>query len=187
MREETAPDGYVVAEEVPFTVEDTGEIQTVKMEDERVKGKLKIRKLDSENKAPLEGVTFELLNKVTGKVAAEFVTDKEGKSESDLLPIAEYKNGKMDEPIVYVLREKKPLEGYEDGKEEEIVFSIEDSETPVIEVEKEIENTRLPGVPFSPQTGDDTNIVGPLVLALLSLTGVIMIALGMVRRRAKRA
>lgn len=187
LREETAPDGYVVAEEVPFTVEDTGEIQTVKMEDERVKGKLKIRKVDSENKAPLEGVTFELLNKVTGKVAAEFVTDKEGKAESDLLPIAEYKNGKMDEPIVYVLREKKPLEGYEDGKEEEIVFSIEDSETTVIEVEKEIENTRLPGVPFSPQTGDDTNIVGPLVLALLSLAGVIMIALGMVRRRAKRA
>lgn len=186
LREETAPDGYVVAEEVPFTVEDTGEIQTVKMEDERVKGKLRIRKVDSENKAPLEGVTFELKNKVTGKVVAELTTDKEGKAESGLLPVGQYKNGKMKEPIVYILQEKKPLEGYEDGKEEEIVFSIEDGDIPVIELEREIENTRLPGIPYSPQTGDDTNIVGPLVIAILSLAGIIILALRMKRRNAKR-
>ncbi len=187
LREETAPDGYAVAEEVAFTVQDTGSIQTVKMEDERVMGRLKIRKVDSENKAPLEGVKFELKNKVTGKVVAELVTDKEGRAESDLLPVAKYKKGKMKEPIVYVLQEKQPLEGYEEGKAEEIVFSIEDGDDPVLELEKEIENTRLPGVPFSPQTGDDTNIAGPLAIAILSLAGIIILALRMKRKKVKGA
>ena len=34
LREESAPDGYLVAEDVKFTVEDTGEIQKVVMKDE---------------------------------------------------------------------------------------------------------------------------------------------------------
>ena len=34
LREETAPDGYLVAEDVKFTVKDTGEIQKVVMKDE---------------------------------------------------------------------------------------------------------------------------------------------------------
>ena len=34
LREEAAPEGYLVAEDVKFTVEDTGEIQKVVMKDE---------------------------------------------------------------------------------------------------------------------------------------------------------
>ena len=34
LHEETAPDGYLVAEDVKFTVKDTGEIQNVVMKDE---------------------------------------------------------------------------------------------------------------------------------------------------------
>lgn len=34
LREETAPDGYLVAEDVKFTVKDTGEIKKVVMKDE---------------------------------------------------------------------------------------------------------------------------------------------------------
>ena len=34
LREESAPDGYLIAEDVKFTVEDTGEIQKVVMKDE---------------------------------------------------------------------------------------------------------------------------------------------------------
>ena len=35
LREEQAPDGYLVAEEVSFEVKDTGEIQKVEMKDAR--------------------------------------------------------------------------------------------------------------------------------------------------------
>ena len=34
LREESAPNGYLIAEDVKFTVEDTGEIQKVVMKDE---------------------------------------------------------------------------------------------------------------------------------------------------------
>lgn len=70
-------------------------------------------------------------------------------------------------------REKQPLEGYEDGRKEEIAFSAGDGDTSVIEVEKEIENTKMPGVSFVPKIGDDTNIVGMLMLGLLALVGMI--------------
>ena len=38
LREEQAPDGYLVAEEVSFEVKDTGEIQKVEMKDARPVG-----------------------------------------------------------------------------------------------------------------------------------------------------
>ena len=35
LREETAPEGYLIAEDVEFSVKDTGEIQKVSMKDEK--------------------------------------------------------------------------------------------------------------------------------------------------------
>lgn len=67
LHEEAAVDGYIVANDVEFTVEETGEIQKVKMEDERAMGQLVIVKTDTDSKAALEGVEFVLLEKETGK------------------------------------------------------------------------------------------------------------------------
>lgn len=47
-----------MANDVEFTVEETGEIQKVKMEDERAMGQLVIVKTDTDSKAALEGVEF---------------------------------------------------------------------------------------------------------------------------------
>ena len=123
LHEEAAPEGYLVVSDVPFVVEETGEIQKVEMKDERPSGQLLIQKTDAENKAPLAGVEFELRNKATGEVVGTLVTGEDGTAKSEELPIAVYEEGKYVEPIVYVLVETKPLEGYEANTEEvEVVF-----------------------------------------------------------------
>ena len=53
LHEEAAPEGYVIANDVKFVVEETGEIQKVEMQDERTVGKLKIRKTEEGSKKPL--------------------------------------------------------------------------------------------------------------------------------------
>lgn len=167
LHEEAAVDGYAVAEDVKFTVQETGEIQKVEMQDERVMGRLRIQKTDSESNETLEGVEFTLYEKDSGKEAAVLVTDKDGTAESELLPIGKYKDGAFDEGIVYLLKETKAKEGYKKSEEEwEIVFEYQDDQTPVIEVLKEIQNTKEPDTGTSgniPQTGDRMNWLLPLL------------------------
>lgn len=186
LHEEAAPDGYLVVSDVPFTVEETGEIQKVKMEDERPVGQLIVKKTDSENGVVLAGVEFEIRNKVTGEVVGTMVTGNDGIAKSETLPIAVYEDGKYVEPIVYTLVETKPLEGYESNSEEyEVVFSYKDDKTRVIEVTKEIQNTRKPGTPAptAPKTGDTTNIWIPVVVALVALAGIVVVIVRMRRKR----
>ena len=184
LHEEAAIDGYVVASDVEFTVLETGEIQKVEMKDERAMGVLKIQKTDAETKNPLEGVEFTLFEKESGKEVAKLVTDKDGKAESEKLPIGVYENGKMKEKMVYVLKETKVLEGYEKPEEEwEVVFEYKDDKTPVIEVLKEIQNKKpaVPGTPAdAPKTGDDTNWMLPL---LGVLAGGICVVYAVSRKR----
>ena len=168
LHEEAAVDGYIVANDVEFTVEETGEIQKVKMEDERAMGQLVIVKTDADSKAALEGVEFVLMEKETGKEVERLKTGKDGKAVSSLLPIGTYENGTFKEPITYVLKETAALEGYEKTEEEwEIVFSYQNDKTPVIEVVKEIQNKKIPEAPGTvkpgPKTGDDTNWFLPLL------------------------
>ena len=184
LHEEAAIDGYVVASDVEFTVLETGEIQKVEMKDERAMGVLKIQKTDAETKNPLEGVEFTLFEKESGKEVAKLVMDKDGKAESEKLPIGVYENGKMKEKMVYVLKETKVLEGYEKPEEEwEVVFEYKDDKTPVIEVLKEIQNKKpaAPGTPAdAPKTGDDTNWMLPL---LGVLAGGICVVYAVSRKR----
>ena len=112
LREEQAPDGYLVAEEVSFDVKDTGEIQKVEMKDARPTGKLILKKTDAEDGSPLAGAEFELRIKKSGKVVATLVTDEEGVATSGDIPIATYKDGKMKKEIEYILVETKAPEGY---------------------------------------------------------------------------
>lgn len=82
LREEQAPDGYLIAEDVKFTVKDTGKVQKVKMKDAHPYGKLVIKKTDSTSKAALSGAEFELREKESGKVVEKLVTDKTGTATS---------------------------------------------------------------------------------------------------------
>mgnify|MGYP002230236258 CR=1 FL=1 len=93
LREKAAVDGYVIANDVEFEVKETGDIQKVKMEDERAMGRLVIQKTDAQSKEALSGVEFTLTEKDSGKEVAKLTTDKDGRAESELLPIGTYENG----------------------------------------------------------------------------------------------
>lgn len=177
LREEQAPDGYLIAEDVKFTVKDTGKVQKVKMKDAHPYGKLVIKKTDSTSKAALSGSEFELREKESGKVVEKLVTDKTGTATSGKLPIATYKNGKVEKTVEYILVETKAPNGYElSSKKEEIRFEYKDGKTKVIEIVKEIKNTKSPSgstpTGNSPKTGDSTNIWLPILLAVLSACGI---------------
>lgn len=177
LREEQAPDGYLIAEDVKFTVKDTGKVQKVKMKDAHPYGKLVIKKTDSTSKAALSGAEFELREKESGKVVEKLVTDKTGTATSGKIPIATYKNGKVEKTVEYILVETKAPNGYElSSKKEELRFEYKDGKTKVIEIVKEIKNTKSPSgstpTGNSPKTGDSTNIWLPILLAVLSACGI---------------
>lgn len=177
LREEQAPDGYLIAEDVKFTVKDTGKVQKIKMKDAHPYGKLVIKKTDSTSKAALSGAEFELREKESGEVVEKLVTDKTGTATSGKIPIATYKNGKVEKTVEYILVETKAPNGYElSSKKEEIRFEYKDGKTKVIEIVKEIKNTKSPSgstpTGNSPKTGDSTNIWLPILLAVLSASGI---------------
>ena len=177
LREEQAPDGYLIAKDVKFTVKDTGKVQKVKMKDAHPYGKLVIKKTDSTSKSALSGAEFELREKESGKVVEKLVTDKTGTATSGKIPIATYKNGKVEKTVEYILVETKAPNGYElSSKKEEIRFEYKDGKTKVIEIVKEIKNTKSPSgstpTGNSPKTGDSTNIWLPILLAVLSACGI---------------
>ena len=175
LKEEQAPEGYLIAEDVIFKVKDTGEIQKVEMKDARPVGRLVLKKTDAGSGEALAGAEFELRIKESGKVAATLVTDEEGTARSEELPIATYKDGKMEKAIEYVLVETKAPEGYvRSEKEESVIFAYEDGNTKEIEITKELTNERIPtgGYSNSPKTEDDTNIWLPFFLLLLSVGGI---------------
>lgn len=170
LREEQAPDGYLIAEDVKFTVKDTGKVQKVKMKDAHPYGKLVIKKTDSTSKAALSGAEFELREKESGKVVEKLVTDKTGTATSGKLPIATYKNGKVEKTVEYILVETKAPNGYElSSKKEEIRFEYKDGKTKVIEIVSPSGSTPTGN---SPKTGDSTNIWLPILLAVLSACGI---------------
>lgn len=147
LKENLAPVGYLAASEVAFTVEESGEIQTVVMHDEIPMGQVLLHKTDQQNKKALAGVEYELLD-ADGKVLETLVTDESGKAVSQLYPIGIYKDGAFVEYEQYYLIESKALEGYLiDETVYEVVFTYVDGNTPVIEVGFELINERIPVEP----------------------------------------
>ena len=169
LTELTAPRGYVNAETVSFTVENTGEIQKVEMKDDHASGILIIKKTDSHTGEPLENAVFELKTS-TGELLETLTTDKEGIAQSDLYEIGLFEDGVFQEEFSYILQEKKAPYGYEkEEKEYKIVFAYEGGDTPVTEVVKEIKNSKAPSEAGtdSPKTGDpmDPEVAAALLLA----------------------
>ena len=212
LHEVSAANGYMIAEDVEFTVQETGEIQKVEMQDARAMGQLKIRKTDSESGEALEGVEFTLYEKESRKEITTLITDREGNAESELLPIGWYESGVFKEEIVYILKETKVKDGYQESQEEwEIVFEYQDDRTPAIEVQKEIQNTKESdveapvekGTPeqkkteeikehdtetggVTPKTGDSVKWLFPLLGILIGGGSMIGIAIWIKKGKHKR-
>lgn len=158
LRETAAPYGYLIANEVDFTVEGnkasdgSPEIQKVAMTDERVKGKIVLYKSCSKTKKPLKGVTFELRDK-KGKKLETLVTDKTGYAETGLLDICTYnKDGSFGEDIPYYIVETKAADGYIlDSTPHEVLLQYDDSAAETVVYTLKLKNK--PEKPKLPQTG----------------------------------
>ena len=166
LREETAPFGYVIAQDIEFEVKETDEIQKVAMKDEAAVGKIIISKKSEDGKA-LAGAKFEIRDK-DGKVIGTLTTDKDGHAESGELPIAAFKDGKYEEAVTYTVVEVEAPKGYLlDSTPKEVKFEYKDGKTRVAEYTLEV--TNKPTEPKLPQTGDNMN---PWVFAGFGLAAV---------------
>lgn len=152
LRETAAPYGYKIANEISFTVKETGEIQKVAMSDERVMGRIEIYKTDRNTKEPIKGVEFELRDE-KDKVLAKLVTDKTGYAETELLDIAQYtEDGAFDKDIHYYVVESKAADGYIlDDARRDVILQYDDTAPDVVVYQLKI--TNKPEKTKLPQTG----------------------------------
>ena len=156
---ETLPaDGYVTAENITFTVEDTAEVQKIEMKDDVTK--VEISKTDISGKE-LPGAKLTILDKEENVVESWTSTDEPHYIE--MLPIGEY-----------ILREESAPEGYLVA--EDVAFEVKDTgeiQKVVMKDEAKPEETPKPAPKAdTPKTGDDTNMTLWLALCALALMGV---------------
>ena len=160
---ETKPaDGYVTAESVAFTIENTAKIQKVEMKDDVTK--VEISKTDITGKKELPGAKLTILDS-DGNVVETWVSTGEPHY-IEKLPIG-----------TYTLREEQAPDGYLVA--EDITFEVKDTaEIQKVVMKDEAKPTDVP------KTGDDTNLWLPLLLMVLSAAGLTGLAVS--RRRKKR-
>ena len=111
LEERKPADGYVTAESIVFTLEDTGEIQQVVMEDDVTK--LEISKRDLTSGEELPGAKLAIIDEA-GETVEEWISGKE----------PHYVEG-LTAGESYTLEERKPADGYVTA--ESIVFTLEDT------------------------------------------------------------
>ena len=149
--EKRPADGFVTADNVEFTVSDTGEIQKVSMKDDTTK--IEFSKIASDTKKLLPGAKYKVLDS-NGKKVYEFATTKKVVLLDGIL--------KADETYTFV--EQKAPEHYK--KAEDVKITVKDTG----KVQKlKVVDERIPEVPGTPQTGNRRNI---LLYALAILFGI---------------
>ena len=161
---ETKPaDGYVTAESITFTVENTAEIQKQEMKDDVTK--VLISKQDIAGKE-LPGAKLTILDE-DGNVVESWTSTEEAHY-IEMLPIGKY-----------TLREETAPEGYLVAKDVE--FEVKDTaemqKVVMVDEEKPKESTPEGGKPSkdAPKTGDNTNLLLWLIVLGMSLSGVVVL------------
>lgn len=126
--EKTAPKGYLQAEEITFTVPESGKIQTITMKDKNAMGQISISKMESgEEEVFLEDTVFEIR-------AAEDIVTPDGSirmKEGELADTIVTGGGpSLSQPLFlgkYVIKEVKQPAGYVlDSKEYEVELTYKD-------------------------------------------------------------
>lgn len=161
LTETKSADGYVTAESITFTVEDTAKSQKIEMKDDVTK--VEISKTDISGKE-LPGAKLTILDK-DGKTVESW-TSEEKPHYIEMLPIGEY-----------TLREESAPDGY--LVSEDVKFTVKDTgeiQKVVMKDEVKPEETSTPETPSTqvtdtPKTGDDTHMLIWILLAIAGMAG----------------
>jgi len=175
---ETLPaDGYVTAESITFTVEDTSEVQKVEMKDDVTK--VQISKTDISGKE-LPGAKLTILDK-DGKTVESW-TSEEKPHYIEMLPIGEYTLREETAPDGYLVAEDVKFTVKDTGEIQKVVMKdeVKPTETPTETPEETPETTSTPETKdtettktsTSPKTGDNTPILFWILLAGVGMAGV---------------
>ncbi|HAT4309626.1 TPA: Cys-Gln thioester bond-forming surface protein, partial [Clostridium perfringens] len=106
IHEVEAPQGYLVTNPVNVTVK-SNKVSIAKMTDTQIKGRIQVLKVDEETGEPLEGASFDIEDKTTGKVVENITTGVDGRATSGLLPFRDYIVRETKAPNKYVLNGKE--------------------------------------------------------------------------------
>ena len=187
---ETKPaDGYVTAESITFTVEDSSKAQKIEMKDDVTK--VQISKTDISGKE-LPGAKLTILDK-DGKVVESW-TSEEKAHYIEMLPIGEYTLREETAPDGYLVAEDVKFTVKDTGEIQKVVMKDEakPTETPTetsTETPSETpETTDTPSSTIStdaPKTGDDTPVMFWILLAGLGMIGFGTSAVYLRKKRKK--
>ena len=125
LKEEIAPDGYVISNKVTFKVEDTNEIQKVNMKDKVVE----ILKENISGKK-IEGAKLQVLN-MEGNVIDEWISEKEP-----------HKVKGLKENETYILHEELVVGNYVKASDIEFTVSNDKETQKVVMIDKLVEITK---------------------------------------------
>lgn len=141
-KEVKAPNGYLLAEDVHFVVEQTGKLQTIEMYDENVMGQITIRKTDANTDQGLKDAEFTItasedivtpdgtVQVKKGEIADTITTGEDGVAVSKKLFLGSYLVKESKQPSGYVL----------EGKEYPVELKYKDEKTDLIMEELAVEN-----------------------------------------------
>ena len=165
LTEVKAPDGYAIAETVPFTVLPTGEVQQFEMRDDVIK--VEISKVDITTNKELPGAELIITNKDGKEIERWTSTDKPHYIEK--LPAGTYTLTEITAPDGYEIAEEISFTVLPTGEVQRVV--MKDAPIPEQPVQPTPPSTPTP-TPLIPQTGDTFPLGLLLALAGLSLAGL---------------
>ena len=171
----TAP-GYVTAESIQFTVEDTAEVQKIEMKDDVTK--VEISKTDIAGKE-LPGAKLTILDE-NGEVVESW-TSTEEPHYIEMLPIGKYTLHEESAPEGYLVAEDVAFEVKDTGEIQKVVMKDE------AEPEETPETPETPTTTVdAPKTGDHTPIAALMISSGLGLAGAIAAVVWMKARKKKQ-
>lgn len=154
LTEKRPADGYVTADSIEFTIKDSGEVQSVQMEDDTTK--IRIIKLAGDTGQGLRGAKFEVYDGNDKKVMS-FTSKEEG---YDII-------GKLKAGETYTFKEIEAPKGYQLA--EPVKYTVKDSG----EVQKVLVTDKKTPAPKVPQTGETTPLVAAVILfSILGCVGI---------------
>ena len=180
LHEEIAPDGYVVANDVTFKVDENGEITKVEMYDDTTK--VKVSKRDITTGEELPGATLQIIDR-EGNIVEEWVSTNEAHYIEALLIAGE----------TYTLHEVIAPEGYKIANDVEFTVNADGSITEVVMYdEHKPEDTPHEDTPptYTPPVSNPHTGVSPetsnMPVVLLAVSALVLVLSIVVRRKEER-